>query len=129
MVSNIGITNGLSFTDNSMYLSDSLTGELLKYDYYGDNLDKCSLIEIYNPSFETPDGANIIDNMYCSAMWGGSRILCYDLEKHNIQKRINLMTKYTTSCCSNGEFMFITTAKEDDKSEDAGKVFYERIKY
>lgn len=127
MIDQIGITNGLSFTDNDMFISDSLSGELFRYDYNGNIPENREIINTFDPSIETPDGATIKTNKYWSAMWGGGSVLSYDLESYKPEEEVSLPAKYITSCSFNEETMFITSAKEDDKSKDAGKVFYVSI--
>lgn len=128
----MGISNGIAFDkDNKkMFFADSLVNETYVFDYDENKRDITNqkIIHRFGDKTKTPDGGTITsDDKYLSAIWGGSCVRVYDInDNYPLKKIINTPAKYTTCCCVGGKYMnklFVTSAKEDDSSKDAGKSF------
>ena len=125
VVSNTGISNGISFsTDNKiMYYSDSLSGNIYSRINSSKNIEcKDNIIYSYNGC--SPDGSTV-DNSdrYYSCLWGGSRIDIF--KDFNLESSVNLDVKYPTCCCFGGYDMnklFVTSASVKDNSGKNGDV-------
>jgi sugar lactone lactonase YvrE len=136
-IKNIGISNGIAFnkSNNKMYFADSLLNETFIFDYneLNYNLYNKQTIHKFTNKAKTPDGGTFSeDDKYYSSIWGGSCVRIYDTkDTFSLKRIIYTPSRYTTCCCIGGKDMnklFITSAKEDDLSKDAGKSFIYDLK-
>jgi sugar lactone lactonase YvrE len=117
------IPNGLAWSLNykQFYHIDTVLHRIDIYDVTEDGgiYNRRSLIKI--PDSEgAPDGMCIdADGNLWVAMWGGSKVICYQPSTGTKLEEIIVPTKYVTCCTFGGEDMqtlFITTAKNGQKS-------------
>ena len=107
IITNIGTSNGISFSkDNTMmYYSDTSKKSIYQY-----KNNESTLIKKYEG--EGPDGSTIDSkDRYYSCLWGGSKIDIFD--RCELIESINLDVKAPTCCCFGGQYMnklFITSA-------------------
>lgn len=115
---NIGISNGISFSNNKMYYSDSLTKNI-----YTLKDDDEKLLYTYDDC--SPDGSTIdIQDNYYSCLWEGSRVDIFNKNDDLINK-IDLPFLCPTCCCFGGENLnklLITSSSLIDNSNQNGKL-------
>jgi len=136
LLENVVICNGPAFSNDGtwMYFSDSINGQIIKFPYSADGVDKENGKIFYKckSRTEAPDGLTVDKhgNVWV-AIWGGGCVLCLGHEGMTLGK-IHIPTQNVTSCTFGGDFLdhvFVTTAKKDcAKSElrrgSAGSVFW-----
>lgn len=117
------IPNGLAWSLNhkQFYHIDTVLHRIDIYDVTEDGGISNRRLLIKIPDSEgAPDGMCIdADGNLWVAMWGGSKVICYQPSTGTKLEEINVPTKYVTCCTFGGEDMqtlFITTAKNGQKS-------------
>lgn len=129
MVSNVSISNGLSWSKDKkhMYFIDTPTRKVAIYKYD----DKTGDISFHKygvniPSeMGSPDGMTI-DNegMIWVAHWGGSRVTRWNPHSGELLDQVHVPAKNVTSCTFGGENLdelYITTASTGTNEQDAQK--------
>ena len=116
LIDNVSISNGIewSFDNTTMYYVDSLDQTIVSYDY---NLKIGSISNkqvLYKSNHGTPDGMCMDNNgNLWVAIYGGSKVICFNPKTKQIIEQINLERKNISSCCfGEDSTLFITTAKD-----------------
>lgn len=122
LLENVTISNGIAFSDREMYYIDSIHGNVRRFDYSNGELrDEKVVFEVEKDV--SPDGMTLSkSNKLYVALWGGAKIIVYDLNKSALVSEIPLPVPNPTSCTFGGKDMntlFITTASLGERT-DAG---------
>ncbi|NWK54953.1 SMP-30/gluconolactonase/LRE family protein [Verrucomicrobiaceae bacterium N1E253] len=135
MVSNVSISNGIAWSNDTMYYIDTLTSIVEAFDYdnaTGTISNRRPICKIPT-DLGYPDGMNIdAEGKLWVALWGGSAVARIDPTPGKITDLYRLPTSQITNCTFGGDDLqdlYITTAKEGLSEEQlaaqplAGKVF------
>lgn len=131
IIDKVSVSNGLDWSRDRFLYIDSPTKQLSIFPWPpSPRLDRDLAITVALKGLkpeELPDGMCLdqAGNPWI-AIWGGGRVSRFDPNTGIETARINVPCSFVTSCCFGGaEFnqLFITTAKNNDKSLQAGAVF------
>ncbi|NRB59199.1 MAG: SMP-30/gluconolactonase/LRE family protein [Winogradskyella sp.] len=130
IIENTTISNGLAFAadQKSLFFIDTPTQKVAKYHYdieTGDVNFDSYVIKFTNEG--NPDGMTIDkDGMLWIAEWNGYCVSQWNPNTGEKLNEIKLPYKNVTSCCfDNNSNLYITTAKEEDVTENNGSgLFY-----
>ena len=116
VLSPVDISNGIVWSsDNKMYYTDSLSGEIQKFDYEPKTADITKAGVEYRFEGSVPDGMAIDskDNLWI-ALWGEGKVVCVDTKLHRITDTISVDAKLTSAVAFGGEnltTLYITTSR------------------
>jgi len=119
ILTNIGISNGLAWTEDSktMYFIDTSARSVQSYDFHpesGEISNPVSVIKIPE-KHGAPDGMTIdTEGKLWIAHWGGGNVSRWDPETGNVIEIIEVPAPQPTSCTFGGsglDTLFITTAR------------------
>jgi len=130
------VSNGLAWnrTGDKFFLVDSPKNKIMSYSFSKETTrleDEKVVIDLSDMD-GFPDGMTIDEHdRLWVALWGGSKVICVDPDKGEIIESIHLPVSNVTCCTFGGddlETLFITTAKEEEKYEEAaGSLFSCRV--
>ena len=131
LLSNITVSNGIAFSqeENIMYFADTPTARIQKFEYSQDfkKFHELDSNLIFN-DVGVPDGATMdCQNNYWSARVRGNSIICIDMKKEKILKKINLPTN-TPTCLTFGgpdsSNLFVTSLRAEPINDSADGNLY-----
>jgi L-arabinonolactonase len=131
LLSNITVANGIAFSqeENIMYFADTPTGRIQKFEYSQDfnKFHELSSNLIFK-DVGVPDGATMdSQNNYWSARVRGNCIICIDIKKEKILKKVNLPTA-TPTCLTFGgpdsSNLFVTSLRADPINDNVDGNLY-----
>jgi sugar lactone lactonase YvrE len=116
VLSPVDISNGIVWScDNKMYYTDSISGEIQKFDYDSETGDITNAGVEYKFEDATPDGMAIdSENNLWIALWGEGKVVCVDTKLHRITDTISVDAKLTSAVAFGGEnltTLYITTSR------------------
>ncbi|RZF62607.1 SMP-30/gluconolactonase/LRE family protein [Sphingobacterium corticibacterium] len=113
LLKHVTISNGIVFSDTTMYYIDSILGNVRSFDYRNGILQHEKIVFRVEDGV-SPDGmTRSKSNRLYVALWGGAKIIVYDLNRSTVVNEITLPVPNPTSCTFGGRDMhtlFITTA-------------------
>lgn len=122
LLENVTISNGIAFSGTTMYYIDSIRRNVRHFDYRNGEL-RHEKIVLEVEEDVSPDGMTLSkSNKLYIALWGGAKIIVYDLNTAMLATEIALPVANPTSCTFGGKDMrtlFITTASLGEGT-DAG---------
>ncbi len=134
VLSPVDISNGIVWSgDNKMYYTDSLSGEIQKFDYDPETGDITKAVVEYKFDKSIPDGIAIdSENNLWIALWGEGKVAYVDTKLHRITDTISVDARLTSAVAFGGEnltTLYITTSRlglseaEIDKDPLTGGLF------
>lgn len=122
LLQNVTISNGIAFSGTEMYYIDSILGNVRRFHYRNGELRHEKVVFQVEKEV-SPDGMTLSkSNKLYVALWGGAKIIVYDLNTSTLVNEIPLPVPNPTSCAFGGKDMntlFITTAAMGEGT-DAG---------
>ncbi|MBX9966740.1 SMP-30/gluconolactonase/LRE family protein [Priestia aryabhattai] len=132
----LSVSNGLAWNraGDKFFLVDSPKNKIMSYSFSKETTrleNEKVVIDLSNMD-GFPDGMTIDEHdRLWVALWGGSKVICVDPDKGEIIESIHLPVSNVTCCTFGGDdlqTLFITTAKEEEKYEEAaGSLFSCRV--
>ena len=130
VIEGVKISNGVdwSLDFKTFYFCDTATRKIVAYSYPEFKLIKTVIdFNEIDGFVGNPDGLCIdLDGNLWVSIWGGACVVNVDAQSGEILKKIDLPAKYISCPAFVGaklDTLFITSAKENDESEFAGKCF------
>lgn len=130
-VDNLIVSNGIIWTEDetTMYHIDTWTKSIFRYDYdsvSGDIFNK-QVAFTFEEDADKPDGMTIdTEGMLWIALFGSGCVRRYNPVTGEVLAELQMPVKHPTTCVFGGEGMntlFIPSAKGQDESELAGRMF------
>lgn len=136
-VENLIVSNGLVWTEDekTMYHIDTWTKSIFKYDYDVESgeISNKQIPFIFEEDADKPDGMTIdTEGMLWIALFGSGCVRRYDPKTGEILAEIDVPVMHPTTCVFGGKDMktlFIPSAKGQDESELAGRMFSIELPY
>ncbi len=116
ILSPVDISNGIVWsTNNKMYYTDSLSGEIQKFDYDPETGDISNRSTEFKFENEIPDGMAIdSENNIWAALWGEGKVVCIDTKMHKVSLTVDVEAKLTSAVAFGGDdlsTLYITTSR------------------
>ena len=127
MLSPVDISNGIVWSaSNKMYYTDSLSGEIQRFDYDPETGDISNRSTEYKFKTGIPDGIAIdSENNIWVALWGEGKVVCIDTQLHKVYLTIKVDAKLISAVAFGGDdlsTLYITTSRlglsEKDINDD-----------
>ncbi len=126
VLSPVDISNGIVWSnDSKMYYTDSLSGEIQKFDYDPKTGEITNAKVEYKFDSSIPDGMAIdSENNLWIALWGEGKVVCVDTKRHIVTETISVDAKLTSAVAFGGEnlkTLYVTTSRLGMSEADIGK--------